>query len=134
MRFSIKGRRVEAMSSALAQLKELETRQTPAQVLKTMIELAIERHFGSGIHAFFSGSLPVFSHLALRQAEDPLVSALAKLIKKAQRDATIVTKAQPHLIAQTLLSILQDPVYENESSRHFLVAAMKAGVVRFLLG
>ncbi len=126
---------VEAMKNAEEQLKLLEVKLTPAQTMKTMIELAIDRHFGPGIQAHFSGSLPVFGHATLRQAEDSLVSAMAATIKRAQSKESIANRAPPRLIAQTLLSILKDPVYEDSADgRPLSVASMKSGVVKLLLG
>lgn len=126
---------VDAMNEARLELAELDASQPPAEVMKRMIELAIDRHFAPGTHAYFTGSMPLFHHDSLRVAERDLVQALAAVTRRGQNDGTIANPAPPVLIAQTLLSILKDPSYESEEKRPVRdVGAMKRGAVKLLLG
>jgi AcrR family transcriptional regulator len=125
----------QALREACDKLRAFETTERSDAALRSIIEWALEQHFGACQGTGFARSFASIENASLRVAERHWVSGLARLISRAQRHRTIRNRAPAQLIAGTLQSILKDPAYDRAFSAGTLrLRDFKDGVAQLLLG
>jgi AcrR family transcriptional regulator len=124
-----------AMCEAEDNLTALAAALPPREAAVAMIRWVVERQFGQGSAHDFAGGLCLFSVEGVRSAEARLTLAFARVVERAKDDGSVRISASPRLIAQTLLSVLKDTVYEDAFRKGRLdVEALKADLVQLLIG
>lgn len=124
---------VRMVDGARSELARLAERLAPDAAVRTMVDWMFDTQFRSENKFDHARALVLLSHERVIAAEKALADAIAQQMIRAQEAGAMPSTWDARFMAQTVLSILKDPVHESDFRNGQLdVAALKRHVHRLI--